>query len=217
MTFDATDFHAALVHELKNQLALLSITLESIPLQGEAAHDAALDAAQGQCRELVGRLQQALLLYKADKGPLQPAVDAHSPHELLEAIRGRAQALARGRLRVEVEAAAEVPAVWFFDRALVEMALLNAVHNSLVHARNVIRLGASLEGGRLALSVRDDSPGYPAQVLDSGGAEAPHRGQGSGLGLQFSRLIAQAHRNGERAGELRLRNDQGAVFGLLLP
>jgi hypothetical protein len=35
--------------------------------------------------------------------------------------------------------------------------------------------------------------------------------------LQFSSAIAQSHDNRGRRGELRLHNDQGAVFCLLLP
>ena len=45
MKFDGTDLYAALIHELKNNLGLLSMTIESIPLQGETEHDAAADAA----------------------------------------------------------------------------------------------------------------------------------------------------------------------------
>jgi signal transduction histidine kinase len=45
----------------------------------------------------------------------------------------------------------------------------------------------------------------------------PYRATGTGLGLQFARLIAQSHDNQGRTGELRLHNDQGAVFTLLLP
>ena len=44
-----------------------------------------------------------------------------------------------------------------------------------------------------------------------------YRAAGTGLGLQFAKLIVQTHVNQGRVGELRLSNDQGAVFQLLLP
>jgi K+-sensing histidine kinase KdpD len=218
MTFDGTDFYAALIHELKNNLGLLAMTLERIPLQGEQAHDATVDDARLLCQGVVERLQQALLIYKAGSNQqIHPAIDAYSPHDLVHEIRERAAALARGRLRIEAELALEVPAIWFLDRDLIEMALINAIQNSLVHARSSIRIGADMAEGCLVLSVRDDSDGYPEHVLASVAANTPYRANGTGLGLQFSRLIAQSHDNRGRLGELRLSNDGGAVFSLLLP
>jgi K+-sensing histidine kinase KdpD len=110
-----------------------------------------------------------------------------------------------------------VPALWFFDRDLVEMALINAIHNSLAYARSALRIEANMMEGYLALSVHDDSAGYPEHILGSTAMNASYRSSGTGLGLQFSSLIAQSHDNQGRLGELRLHNDQGAVFCLLLP
>ncbi|HJX57953.1 MAG TPA: hypothetical protein VJ325_04475, partial [Thiobacillus sp.] len=101
MKFDGTDLYAALIHELKNNLGLLSMTIESIPLQGETEHDAAVDAARLLCQGVVDRLQQALLIYKAINQQIHPAIDAYSPHDLVHEIRDRAAALSRGRIHVE--------------------------------------------------------------------------------------------------------------------
>lgn len=217
MKFEGTDFYAALIHELKNNLGLLAMTLERIPLQGEPAHDATVDEARLLCQDVVDRLHQALLIYKAGNQQLHPTIDAYSPHDLVNEIKDRAAALSRGRLRIEAALAPEVPALWFFDRDLIEMALINAIQNSLAHARSNIRIEADMAEGCLTLSVRDDSDGYPEHILSSVAANIPYRATGTGLGLQFSRLIAQSHDNRGRLGELRLRNDQGAVFCLLLP
>jgi signal transduction histidine kinase len=217
MKLDGSDFYAALIHELKNSLALLSMNLERIPLQGEAGHDGAVDAARLLCQDVVDRLHQALLIYKAANGPLHPVIDACSPHDLVHEIAERAKALARGRFHVEATLDEALPALWFFDRDLVEMALINAVHNALTYARSEIRIEAGMRDGCLALSVRDDSAGYPGHILASGPADTPYRATGTGLGLQFARLIAQAHENRGRTGELQLANDTGAVFSLRLP
>lgn len=217
MKFDGTDLYAALIHELKNNLGLLSMTIERIPLRDEPEHDATVDAARVLCQGVVGRLQQALLVYKAINQQIHPAIDAYSPHDLLQEIRDRAAALSRGRFRVEAALSPEVPAIWFLDRDLIEMALINAIQNSLAYARSSIRIEAGMEEGCLALTVRDDSDGYPEHILTSVATNTPYRATGTGLGLQFARLIAQSHDNQGRTGELRLRNDQGAVFTLLLP
>jgi K+-sensing histidine kinase KdpD len=217
MKFDGTDYYAALIHELKNNLALLSMTIERIPQQGIQAHDETVDAARLLCQGVVDRLQQALLMYKAASGTFHPVIDAYSPHDMVSRIRDSAMALARGRIRVETTLAPDLPAIWFFDRDLTEMALINAIHNSLAYARSVIRIEASLMDGCLALTVRDDSSGYPAHILASMATGMPCRAAGTGLGLQFSRLIARSHENQGRTGELRLLNEAGAVFSLLLP
>ncbi|PKO73426.1 MAG: hypothetical protein CVU23_02740 [Betaproteobacteria bacterium HGW-Betaproteobacteria-17] len=215
MKFDGADLYAALIHELKNDLGLLSLTLDGIPQQDE--RDATVDAARLLCQGVVDRLQQSLLIYKAIGQPIRPAIDAWSPHDAVHAIRERAAALARGRIRVEAALAPDVPEIWFFDRDLIEMALINAIHNSLAHARSTLRIEAGMTEGCLALTVRDDSAGYPEHLLAGVAENAAFQARGTGLGLQFSRLIAQSHDNQGRRGELRLHNDGGAVFSLLLP
>jgi len=217
MKFDGTALYAALIHELKNNLGLLSMTLDSIPMQAEPQHDGTVDAARLLCQSVIDRLQQALLIYKANNQQLEPTIDAYSPHDLVRELMEQTVALSRGRLRVETELAPDVPAVWFLDRDLIEMALVNAIQNSLAYARSCIRIEAGMIDGCLALSVRDDSDGYPEHILTSVATHTPYRATGTGLGLQFARLIVQTHENRGRTGELRLYNDSGAVFCLLLP
>ncbi len=217
MKFDGTALYAALIHELKNNLGLLSMTLDSIPMQVEPQHDGTVNDARLLCQSVIDRLQQALLIYKANNQQLQPTIDAYSPHDLLRELVERAGALSRGRLKIDAGMAADVPAVWFFDRELIEMALVNAIQNSLAYARSIIRIEASMVDGCLALSVRDDSDGYPEHILTSVATNTPYRATGTGLGLQFARMIVQTHENRGRLGELRLYNESGAVFSLLLP
>jgi K+-sensing histidine kinase KdpD len=217
MKLDDTGFYAALIHELKNNLGLLAMTIDQIPAQNEPVHNEAVDAARLLCQGVIGRLQQALFIYKADHQQMHPAINAYSPHDLIQEISDQAAALSRERLKIEVEIQPDVSAIWFLDRDLIEMALINAIHNSLAYARSTIRIEATMLDGCLALTVRDDSDGYPEHVLNSVATNTPYRSTGTGLGLQFARLIAQSHDNQGRVGELRLHNDRGAVFCLVLP
>jgi K+-sensing histidine kinase KdpD len=217
MKFDGTALYAALIHELKNNLGLLSMSLDSIPMQAEPQHDRTVNDARLLCQSVVDRLQQALLIYKANNQQLQPTIDAYSPHDLVHELMERAVALSRGRLNIEADIALDVPAVWFLDRDLIEMALINAIQNSLAYAHSCIRIQAGMAEGCLALTVRDDSDGYPEHILTSVATNTPYRATGTGLGLQFARIIVQTHENRGRFGELGLYNDKGAVFRLLLP
>lgn len=217
MSLDAKDLYAALMHELKNNLGLLAMAMDRIPHQDTEAHDRPLDEARLLCQLVVERLRQSLLLYKAGGNTLPMEIDAYSPHEFLREIQDEATSLARGRLEVGVEVAAEVPPIWFFDRNLVDIALTNAIHNSLAYAHSRIDIRAGLVDGLLCLSVRDDSTGYPEHILAAIANGTPFISTGTGLGLRLSRMIAEAHTNKGRAGELRLANTPGAEFGLLLP
>jgi signal transduction histidine kinase len=217
MKLDSTDMYAALMHELKNNLGLLTMTLDAIPLRGDNEHDGRLDDARLLCQRSIERLQQALLIYKATNKELHPVVDAYSPLDMLRELRDAAHSLARERLVIDTLVGDRVPELWFFDRSLVEMAMINAIHNSLAHARSAIRIEADMVDGCLAFSVRDDSAGYPEHMLTNGSGETNYASSGTGLGLKFARLIAQAHENQGRFGEMRLFNENGAVFRFLLP
>jgi K+-sensing histidine kinase KdpD len=217
MKFDSNDLYASLMHELKNHLGLLAMTIDSIPLQNDPAHDGVVDDARLLCQRVVERLQQALLIYKAANGQIKPSIDAYSPEDLVRELRDTAVSLARGRLEVHCGIAPETPAIAFFDRTLIEMALINAIHNALAYARTAIWIEAGIEAGRLTLTVRDDSEGFPEPILSGYTSDAPNRSGGTGLGLHFARMIAETHVNQGRGGELRLANQNGAVFCVLLP
>jgi len=217
MTFHQSDLSATLIHELKNHLGLLAMTIDTFPLEGNPEHDQVVEDARLLCQKVVDRLQQALLMYKAANGQIHPTIDAYSPEDLVYELRDTTAALSRGHIEVRTDIDANVPAIWFFDRNLIEMALLNAIHNSLAYARAEIVIKTAMEGEMLTLTIQDDSSGFPGHVLDSVATGTPYRATGTGLGLQFAKLIVQTHVNQGRIGELRLSNERGAVFKLLLP
>ena len=161
------DLYAALLHEMKNNLVLMAITLDRVPHLDDEGHDQPLDEARLLCQRTSERLMQALMLYKSDKaGMLLNAVDAYSTEDFISEMALQAHSL-RSKLRVETEIAANVPAIWFFDRNMLEIALINGLHNSMTYAREQIRISARVEDGMLCLAIEDDSDGYPP----SGGIE----------------------------------------------
>ena len=160
---------------------------------------------------------QALFLYKSEHGGITlNAVDAYSPHDLVAEIAVQARSLNKS-LKVITTVDPEVPTIWFLDRNLLEMALINAIHNSVSYARQRIEIRVGRRDGMLAIAVKDDSEGYPPHIIESVAEGKPLQSNGTGLGLRFARLIAQAHNNEGRTGELRLYNDNGAVFEISLP
>jgi signal transduction histidine kinase len=216
-TIEEQDIYAALLHEMKNTLVLMSITLDQVPHTQEKAHDDPLDETRLLCQRTSERLMQAMMIYKSGQGsPLLNAIDGYSTEDFIEEMAIQTRSL-RADLDVTTTIAEDVPAIWFFDRNMLELALINALHNSITYTRGKVRISARIEDQMLCISIQDDSEGYPQHILDSVSQDKPLSSNGTGLGLRFSSMIAKAHTNQGRAGFLRLRNDHGAVFEICVP
>lgn len=213
--FDLAALAAAEFHELKNQISELALALDDVSLRHPEAAPA-LVRLRLDCRAIMERLVQILTLYKDGQGGLQLNVEAHSPGELIDELAAEARALARPGVVIETTLA-EAPPFAFFDRYLIHIALLNAVHNALRYARQRIVIGARAQDAGTLFYVCDDSEGYPLHILENQGRRPGRSATGTGLGLFFAQTIARCHVNGERCGALRLENRDGACFALWLP
>ncbi len=214
-TIDLKVLLASNIHEIKNLLLQLMLRLDAM----NSASADVIDARR-LCRRVNDRMVQMLLLYEIQTDKLQLNLIAHNPADFIDDFVREATALAGGRFIIERRADA-MPDYWFFDRELLEMAMLNAVHNALRYARQRIVIGAGGTENSLVLSVEDDGTGYPPPVLEQTLAMGVLKSDSeTGMGLFFARMIAEAHKNKDRRGALILHNkegDSGAVFTLRLP
>ena len=204
-----TPLGAAVVHDVKNRLAILGdelARLTRLPLDAQAQRHVA--AASEQSALLTRKLVEFLTVMKADGGGgLHAAVHEELPDAFLEEVHADAQALAGARVELVTELDS-APAFWFFDRQLVRLALDSAIYNALRFASARIVLGCRMDGGRLCFYVSDDGPG----VQDVACATS------TGLGRRLCDEVARAHKNQGRQGRSALRNHgSGAVFELHLP
>lgn len=201
------DFYAAVIHDVKNQLAELALRLEK---RGDAQPemDIALDAAR--------RLSEMLMLHREASDLLVVNTDAANPGDMLGILAAEYRALFPER-EIEVDATA-APDFVFLDDALVRMALGNALHNACRHARKHVRLRAAMEGEMAMFEIADDGPGFDeTQLTSQGRGPEVCKTQGTGLGLYLASRIAALHRLEGRSGRIELLNADGAVFRLLLP
>lgn len=201
------DISAAVIHDVKNLLGELALRLES---RGDAPQE--LEIALGAAHSLT----ELLLVKRQQAGMLQANIDSASPADLLLELRDEYHALFPALdIRVSDDA---IPPFWYYDEALIRLALGNAMHNACRHASSVVMLAARKEGEALLFEVRDDGPGFPEERLHAtGDAPAPASRGGTGLGLYLSRKIAELHTLNGKCGSVSLKNDGGGVFCMTLP
>ena len=216
---DLNALAASGIHEVKNLLGQLTLSLEEIAQAQCPGTEQQIASARFACSRVVDRLTEMLILYKLDGGYLHPSIASHSPTDFLEDLMLAANNLTAGRVEICMQPADAAPAFWFFDRDLVESALMNAMHNALLHAGTRITLSAELHGEYLVFRVADDGAGYPAEILQAELNAPRSAAHGSGLGLYFANSVALAHRNQALQGKVLLQNGTagGAVFSLYLP
>ncbi|HJW42970.1 MAG TPA: hybrid sensor histidine kinase/response regulator [Geothrix sp.] len=213
-----------IVHDLKNPLSAIQMGLELLD-GGEEGRSASgnhlrrlRDTAQTMGRMIedildIGRAEQVGLDLRRTWIPL----DTWIPRLVREV---ESQAQSRGHvLTWACPAGLELEA----DPAFLRRLLLNLVDNALKYspAGSQTRIEARAQGGGVRLEVRDQGEGIPESMreqifgkfvrLDEGGLDTR---SGSGLGLAFCQLVAEAH-----GGRIWVEGNapQGSVFVLEIP
>lgn len=197
---------AAVIRDVKNRLAELALLLGR---RGDCGKETGI--VLGAARQLTS----LLIAHREQAGSLAVNIDSATPAELLGELAEEYRVLFPA-LNIEFGGQA-APAFWFYDEALVRLALANAVHNACRHAHSGVRLEAFEDQGRLVFEVADDGPGFPPETREHPDGELPHSQSGTGLGLYLAQRIAALHVLKGRAGEVELVNRDGACFRLILP
>jgi len=209
-------------HEINNPLQYLLLNLEelrevhlrSAPAEAEESLAQSFEAA-----ERIRRIVEGMRAYARTTAPRLEVLDLRAI--VPEALR---TALYEFGHEAEVrQLLGDVPLV-LGDRANLVQVVVNAVANATVALGQAAVRAPRIEvrtftapGGEAALEVRDNGPGFPADLLSRIGepftGARPTSG-GSGLGLFVVRGIVAAH-----AGALHLENARGggAVLRVLLP
>lgn len=199
--------YAAIVHDVKNQLAELALRLEA---RGDAQLEQSITIRAAQ------HLTRLLLLEYQEAGRLQVNVDFSNPADLIEDLLIEYRALfPQLHISLEIENA---PEIWFYDVQLTRLALANAVHNACRHAVNQVVLRAYTESGQMTFEVANDGEGFPSEILLDDQLQPWKINQrGTGSGLYLAKKIAELHTLADRKGTIQLLNDHGAIFRLILP
>ena len=205
-------------HQLRTPLATLRAQLDyALREPDEQRRTEALQALSIALGDAVRATNQLLTLGRSDA-----ARPAREPLDAAQLARDVALALlpvARTRhVDLGVDApATPVPATG--DRELLYQALLNIVHNAVQHGREqgVVTLLVAADGLGHSITVTDDGPGLPPELIDRAGQRFARgrQSRGSGLGLAIARSVAERH-----GGRLRVEaapEGPGLVVALWWP
>lgn len=207
MEFEKNDMYAAVVHDVKNQLAELALLLNT---RGDAQQE------MGIAMNAARRLSELLLVQRHEAEMLEANIDSADPSDSLQMLAAEYRDLFPSiNLQVDADKA---PDFGFFDDALVRLALGNAVHNACRHAKSSVNLTARKEGAMLVFEVSDDGPGFPQYMLERDAClPAPASQRGTGMGVYLARKIAALHTLEQQHGRIELSNRGGGVFRMILP
>lgn len=208
MSDSFADIAALSIHDVKNNLAQLAADAEA---RGDTK-------SQQLAKQASETLTGLLCFYRSETHSLHVQIDAQDPQELIADLLHDQQGRIHGRPDLNLEVRLEqAPGLAFYDKTLVQMVLANGLQNALRYARSQITLSVIAHPDHLEICIHDDGEGYPASMLDNKTVDGMVTSEGTGLGLRLARSVVALHTNEGRHGEIRLSNDGGAKFQLLLP
>lgn len=217
---------ASSVHDMKNSVGMLLASLEGL-IESTPPKDAEeskrYTVLQYEASRINGELIQLLTLYRMQDRLLPVRIDQHYVVDLLEEQMARNYLLVQ-MSNIDMALQCDEDLSWFYDLDLIGSVLQNVVVNCVRYTHSKIAISAAIEDDLLCITIEDDGPGYPANMLKNPTASlddlADVSDGGTHLGMYFAEKIACMHRQGERRGFINLENAGtlgGGVFKLYLP
>jgi signal transduction histidine kinase len=214
------DLVKTMVHDLRNPLtavlAAVDIAAESPALPPDLRR--VLHIARANAERQLALITSLLELSRLEQGPIELRRTTFPVAEVVAEVLQLADAPAT-RQGVGLGSDVTEAVVASADRGLLHRVVENLVANAIkfTPAGGFVRVSASTaHSGELRLSVRDTGPGVPPSLrprLFQMFAAGDQPGRGSGLGLAFCRLAAEAH-----GGTIALDGEgPGSGFVVTLP
>ena len=192
--------------------------LSAPPPAGAADSHSDLDQIRLAADRLNHLMENLIDMTRLESGMLKPKVEWTEVSDLIDDTLKRLKPYLTPH-EVIVEIAPNLPPIRV-DRALMEQALHNLIHNSATHTppNTRVRVSARVEGPHLVITVADRGPGLPPEVLPKIFDKYYHSQDGGrggvGLGLSTTRGLVEAH-GGTITAENRTRG--GISFIIHLP
>lgn len=195
-------FAADAGHELRTPVATVRAHAEHAlrqrgPVAGDVRH--ALERIASESQRMSDLVDELLLLARLDAGRPLAAQEVDLSRLVLDTVEDARAVSADHRWRLELP---EEPVVTRGDPDRLHQVLANLLANARTHtpAGTAVTAGLARRAGGVEVTVTDDGPGIPAELLpeifhrftraDPGRSRA---GGGSGLGLAIVDAVVQAH------------------------
>lgn len=208
-------------HELKTPITTIISAASSLKEQDVRTNENAqlkiinlIKVAADRLHRLVENL---LDMARLESGNLKIKRNWHSINDLLNSC---VEKLKDESANHKISVNLEDDFVFQFDYALLEQALVNIIHNSIIYteAGSEIKIKAQLQNQNCIITISDNGKGFSEEELNglfkkfyrSAGSKAG----GTGLGLSIAKGLIEAH-----GGSISAANgiNGGAVFTIILP
>jgi K+-sensing histidine kinase KdpD len=216
---------ASSVHDMKNSLGMLLNTLaevmEQYPPQNES-HAKSYTVLEYEAARINSELIQLLSLYRLDHDHIQVHVEEYFVLDLIHEQVARNHELLHTK-KINLVLDCDESLVGYFDHDLIGGVLNNIIVNCARYSKDQLKISAIQTPEGLCISVEDDGPGYPEDMLNAFTFAEPRTNFANGrphLGLLFANKVAFMHKNKSRRGSISLSNKSslgGGCFKLFLP
>ncbi len=209
-------------HELKTPITTIiggisSLSDDSISENKEMRKN--LSTEINIAAERLNRLVENLLdMTRLESGQMKLRLDWHEITDLIESVLKRLNnELINHTVKTEIQE--NIPLLKF-DFGLLEQALINVIHNSLIYTpeKSTIRISVKEEKDNCVIEISDNGPGFAEETLNKLFEKFYRipgtKTGGTGLGLSIAKGFIEAHSGSISA---KNRKDGGAVFIINIP
>lgn len=225
--FDYSALLANAIHEVKNSLTMLLNSVDQVMQENDSESFPAYDLfsqIQFEGKRVNDDMVGLLAIYRINSDQYSANIDEHSVSDFLDENLSMHETMIHHR-KIDSRLSCDDDLYWFFDRDLITGVISNVINNLYKYTKDKLEITASKEDGYLLIQVKDNGPGYPENMLIAGEHNDEQKNisfekANTGLGLYFSRLVAELHKNKGRHGFIRTTNegiDGGGCFSIYLP
>jgi two-component system, OmpR family, sensor histidine kinase SenX3 len=223
---DYTTLLASSVHEVKNSLNMLLHSVDQALLSSDINdhNNKLFSQIQYEGKRVNDDLVGLLAIYRIEHNEYFVNIDEHSVYDFLnENIKTHEPIILHKNIDERLEC--DINLNWYFDRDLVTGVISNIVNNLYKFTKDKLIISAAIEENYLVIRIKDNGPGYPDNMLISHEDSDQQKNicfdkANTGLGLYFSNLVAEVHRNKDRIGYITTTNEGiegGGCFSIYLP
>ncbi len=223
--FDYSTLLASSIHEVKNSLNMLLNSIDQVVTEYDEETCPAykkFSQIQYESKRVNDDLVELLAIYRIRNNQYSANIDEYSLSDFLHENIGQHEAMILNRkIDYKIDCSDELH--WFFDRDLLTGVISNVINNLYKYTKDKLTISAVKEEKYLVIKIMDNGPGYPDDMLisnDDNQKSISFDQASTGLGLYFSRLVAELHKNKSRHGFIKTTNegiDGGGCFSIYLP